>query len=794
MKNLIFKAFSLVELLVVITILAIIWVVSVSINDWYKEKTYNTKVVTDLATIENSLIRYKQEKSYIPSPEGNLKYFTKDWLYAHDETDAFGYHWYITEKTIPKRYISVLPRDPRSNHYYAYWKTLTSWFFEVSWITWNNDKFESVVRWNYVGIDPLYNLIREYNGPDFVYDKSKKNFPYNPEEMIIDARIVAFTWQLTLNNSITDKDKILESKLLSWDNIKLSTWSTAIIYYSDWSYSDLWSNDWPLELTLSVMKYKKENNLFTRIRLALNYWTILTKASKMSSESNFDLYTTDTEASVRWTIFEMKRLQWDNKTYVKVIKWSIFLNMISIADYDNLLKLLKTDQEISPKYPISFPGYTDIVTIDWHQESILKEWGDFTILPWVPGPILPWCASDEHFETVWGCLKNVKQCNFYATDLVTVIWTWTMSRTYARWDCEATSCVSWYKIDVATKTCEFATKSWICSWPILPNFVKSTGDEFKQTYNWSVYVPDIKKRGYNEIECGLVCDTINGYARDWSSCKKGCPIWSHEEDNTCKPNVLLCSVVPNWSNTKTWNTTTKTRPSTCTLKCNPPYQISWNNCVLPMTKTANCWWSIPDKASSITPATYTQTCVWGNCNPILNWDNNKTTCWFKCNTNYSWNWSICKPATQTYKCQSKPPSNTEWNKVDQYIQTWNWSEWSPSNSNTKYDTSSSNTSCRYNCVSWANRNWTSCVKCSIWYIWDSSVKKCKITWKWCNQCPNWLYDNWARLTYCYKFMWIEKWNRRYKVCRGTNTICWLEYWNMLNNCRSIEPYNWTIYK
>ncbi|NDK08905.1 prepilin-type N-terminal cleavage/methylation domain-containing protein, partial [Candidatus Gracilibacteria bacterium] len=573
MRNLSKKAFSFVELLVVITIMSIVGAIWVSLNDGYKEKTYNTKVETDLVTIENALIRYKQEKSYIPLPEGNLKYFSKDGFYAHDESDAYGYHGFITENTIPKRFISVLPRDPRSNNYYAYGKTLSSGFFEVAGVISYGDKYESIVKGNYIGKDPLYNLIREYNGPDFVYDKSKKNFPYNPEEMIMDARIVAFTGELILNNSITEKNKILESKLLPGDNIKLSTGSTASIYYSDGSYSELGSHDGALELTLSVMKYKKDDNLFTRIRLALNYGTILTKASKMSGESNLDLYTIDTEASVRGTIFEMKRLQGDNKTYVKVIKGSIFLNMINIADYDTLLSLLKDDKKISPKTPISFPGYTEVVTVDGHQESILKEGGDFTITasPTIPPTIPPTCATDEHYETVGGCLKNVDNCNFYDTDGTTLIGTGTKSWNITRGNCKATNCLAGFIIDNATKTCipnaglcplnytwdgtNCIADTIIYSCLAKPaNTVWNTVSSYNQTWNGSDWVPSDSTTHYNtapdSLSCRFRCNT--NYSRNGSSCNPDSRLVA------CGGSIASNSYRTTGVNyTQTWNGTTR---------------------------------------------------------------------------------------------------------------------------------------------------------------------------------------------------------------------------------------------
>ncbi len=774
------KAFSLVELLVVITILAIIWAIWVSINDWYKEKTYNTKVVTDLSTIENTFIRYKQENSSFPSPEGNLKYITSDWSYAHDETEAYGFHWYITESTIPKRFISILPRDPKTNQYYVYGKTISWKSFEVAGVLSYWDKYESITKWNYIWKEPLYNLIREYNWPDFVYDKSKNNFPYNPEEMILTAKISSFTGNLTLNNTITDKNIILERQLIPWDNIKLSTWSTAIIYYSDWTVSYLWDNETPLELTLSVMKYKKDDNLFTRIRLALNFWTILTKASKMSPESNFDIYTVDTEASVRWTIFEIKRIEWENKTTVKVIKWSLFVNSINISNYEELLKNLKNDQEINPKYPIILPisSYVEIVPINWYQESILKEWGVIDIFSnwWasellpqdeveekdvIPEDVVKVCDTWKHKEGD-ECVSNIRDCNIDDWNWH-IIWTWKNSWNVTRWDCIAESCIDWYneienecvKENICPENkvfnwigCILKTKTNVsCTW--LPtNAFWNNVDNITQNWNWNKYTPSSTwtysiPSSYSE--CMFKCKSTF----IWKNSNCVCPPSQHIEWWICKNNTISC-IITNWTWQKTWNTATQSRPVNCSVNCNPWFVPSWNSCVCPTDKHLENW-------SCVSNTRYNQSCSnlnYSNASPKIS----------KITQNRS-NWR--SPSTTTRKHYN---SNSGWCEFEcKSTFSWNWS----------------------NCVcpSWTHLyNW-SCLSCpDSTYQWDSSVKKCKKTVKvnWCWECPNW-YSNFSdnrRLSACY---WRGWGNRYLKRCNWTETLCWAEPKNS-DNCKDHNHY------
>ena len=114
------SAFSLVEIIIVITIMVLLAVIWMSYNQSHNDKTYNTKISTDTATINNALESYTQENSSLPNPWWNINFFKSDWTYAHSLTGAttFWVYWNFVEKTIPKKYLNILPLDPRTNSYY----------------------------------------------------------------------------------------------------------------------------------------------------------------------------------------------------------------------------------------------------------------------------------------------------------------------------------------------------------------------------------------------------------------------------------------------------------------------------------------------------------------------------------------------------------------------------------------------------------------------------------------------------------------------------------------------------
>ena len=100
---------------------------------------------------------------------------------------------FATETTIPKKYINYLPVDPKTNQYYAYATTLETGEFEVAGLIKHNKTYQALVNGTYTGNETIPNLIREYNGPNFVFNKSLDALPYNPYERILTAKIHNFT-------------------------------------------------------------------------------------------------------------------------------------------------------------------------------------------------------------------------------------------------------------------------------------------------------------------------------------------------------------------------------------------------------------------------------------------------------------------------------------------------------------------------------------------------------------------------------------------------------------------------
>lgn len=343
------KWFSIVEIIITISIIILLWLIWYNSKKWYDENVTNTKVISDTKTIYSALQDYIQENDDLPMPGWNTNFFSIDTSYVHsyEDTDTFWVYGSLTEKTLPKKYLDVLPLDPRTNSYYSYGKTKDTLQFEVASIQIKDSVPVAKVIWNYTAENGPYNLVREYNWPNFVNDWSEINLPYNPDELIMIA---------------TDIDGKIYRE---WDTITVPAWQKMELYFSDWSVSVLWDNLKETVLTLNQLNFKWGNNLNTVIKLALDAWKIWTKATKLNADSQFEVYTSDSSAAVRWTVF------W-------VIKDTINTQMILIEwEIDILDKETKDDSIIYDTWTI------DSSTVNnWTPSSITTTSINDTIYRW----------------------------------------------------------------------------------------------------------------------------------------------------------------------------------------------------------------------------------------------------------------------------------------------------------------------------------------------------------------------------------------------------------------------------
>lgn len=297
------KAFSLVEIVIVVTIIALLSIVGFTYNNSRISKSHNAKVAADIATINTSLLAYEAAEAEALEPLWNTNYFSKNGTYVHTGSEAYGAYGHFTEDSLAKKYLDIIPLDPRTNQYYSYWVKKSNGQHELAGVIKEEDWYIARVVSTYDWVGGIDSLIREYNWANFVKD-NRANLPYNPEDVLLVA---------------TDKDwKIYKAG----DTITIPAWNKLEIFFSDGSVSILEADTGEdANIELQELDFPKGNNLITNIKLFLNAWSLWTQATKLDKESNFEVYTQDTTASVRWTVFRVRAQGWN--TDVAVYLWEV---------------------------------------------------------------------------------------------------------------------------------------------------------------------------------------------------------------------------------------------------------------------------------------------------------------------------------------------------------------------------------------------------------------------------------------------------------------------------------------
>lgn len=350
LKNMNKKAFSFVEIIIVISIFTILAVITTTVNNNMKTKSFNSKIVSDLSTIENALISFTNEWNKLPLPKWNNNFFDVNWVYIHgyEDEETFWAYWKFTQDSLVKKYLDSTPIDPRTNQYYSYGISKNSNQFEIAWVLYSDNWNTAKVKWNYTAEEWIYNLIREYNWADFVIDWWT-NLPYNPYERIL----VATTIDWTIYKE--------------WDTI-ISTGTKLEIFFSDWSTSIIEPNT---TLVLSEMDFPKDTNLVSNIKLFLQAGSIWTNATKLDEDSSFEIYTTDVTASVRWTIFAIEKE--NTQTLVSLKVWVLELEKIN-----NTEEALKNN--LRNRKNINKEKFGNNYNIDWKfkESKFFKPENDWT--------------------------------------------------------------------------------------------------------------------------------------------------------------------------------------------------------------------------------------------------------------------------------------------------------------------------------------------------------------------------------------------------------------------------------
>ena len=146
--------------------------------------------------------------------------------------------------------------------------------------------------------------------------------------------------------------------------------------------------------------------------------------------------------------------------------------------------------------------------------------------------------------------------------------------------------------------------------------------------------------------------------------------------------------------------------SACCFKCKAEYHSENDRCVS-NTRTNVACSGLPENAVWNTASEITQTWNGSDWIPstvgVYSTSSSASKCYYKCSDAYHLlDYGECISNTKTDVPCTGLPDNAEWNSVSVITQNWNGTGWTPTTAGS-YNTSSSNSECRYKCKE--NYNW-----------------------------------------------------------------------------------------
>lgn len=235
------KGFTLVELIVIVTILAILWTVAFISLQWYSSAARDSVRRSNVSKMTTSLELYHLTSGKYPLPDDNeiVEY----------EWKTLWYQWIFWDKVVSQlsKYFSSVPIDPLTNREYVYSVANNRDEFEILNLLENGLSYTDTYLFTWEASASDINVTPIINGTyNWVFIKTPTHLVLTPS--IISADNI--TWWLILNNTnIKSQVTNLWQNVPQIWNINYNTWSlTWLIFQATWVLDD----DSTIEQKLSV--------------------------------------------------------------------------------------------------------------------------------------------------------------------------------------------------------------------------------------------------------------------------------------------------------------------------------------------------------------------------------------------------------------------------------------------------------------------------------------------------------------------------------------------------------------
>ena len=397
-------AFTLVELIVVITILAILWTIAFISLQWYSTSARDSSRLSDLSVMKTSLELFQLDAGKYPEPTGFVPVTYSGWLVWKQ--------WSFWESVFANTDImDKIPTDPLTDKVYTYSIT-NNWFkYELWWIienpiALNLSPLESTFAWD---TETFAIVTWNYNW------KTAKSLSWNTCNMLAVPSIIANDIETS-----ADLEDIINSNRLVFNGYKNlpATFKTSKFKY-DWgfefnpniilAYTDTWSCTDLLDKTDSTARVK----LVKWLQDAYT-WTIL-------NEEPWIKKILDT------TIDELN-------PNVEVL--SIALDLVNNDFWWKITPLVKWNEPSNESMPqvyncITQPSYTNASFTEWTPTQVDQVWQNTNNgqacyyectwgYSWAQCDIDPPLITESQCsDTGWIWVNNTEDMNIWSTK-----WNW----------------------------------------------------------------------------------------------------------------------------------------------------------------------------------------------------------------------------------------------------------------------------------------------------------------------------------------------------------------------------------
>ena len=279
------KAFTLVELIVVITILAILWTIAFISLQWYSKDARNSTRVSDIKSIEKVFSFYHLRESNFPAPT-NGEQVTYSWAEVWTQWTF----WESTRAEIWSKWnISNVPQDPLTWTQYTYSVLNTGQEYQIAWVfEWDlsadlNLTSNSYAAWAYGSTYIRWN----YNGQ---MAKTQTGWV---------SYVLAVPSIIKWNTTDTDLETIISSKKLTFKgshNIPSSySWTLSATNFNDETITDNIINpnelvvfSWDISILNDSANIAERKTLLTNLQNAYT-GTLVSATNSVENIINLDI-------------------------------------------------------------------------------------------------------------------------------------------------------------------------------------------------------------------------------------------------------------------------------------------------------------------------------------------------------------------------------------------------------------------------------------------------------------------------------------------------------------------------